>query len=239
MSFKLLTTSNPKVEKGQKKGFLSFILHLAPHNLSGYNTCPMASPGCSAACLNTAGRGIYDRTQNARIRKTRLFFENRQRFMEYLVADIFAARRLAARKGLAPVFRLNGTSDIRWETVPVRVSYTYRNSTWDLNYPNIMEAFSDNQFYDYTKIPNRRNIPANYHLTFSRSEMNEAHIPTAMAHGMNVAVVFNRLPERYIGLPVINGDDTDIRFQDPSGVVVGLKAKGKGRKDISGFVVEV
>jgi hypothetical protein len=100
-----------------KKGFLSFILHLAPSNLSGYNVCPMASIGCIFGCLNTAGRGGFDpRIPLARIRKTVMFMEQRETFMAMLVKDIEAGIRSAKRKRMRPVFRLNGTSDIRWET---------------------------------------------------------------------------------------------------------------------------
>jgi hypothetical protein len=202
-------------------GYLTFILHLAPSWLSGYNTCPMASKGCTAACLNTAGRGRFTATQEARIRKTKLFFEDRENFMAQLVKDIQAAVRKADREGMTPVFRLNGTSDIRWETVAVD------------GFANIMEMFPNLTFYDYTKIPNRRNIPSNYHLTFSRSESNEHLIP----QGMNVAVVFDSLPDVWFGRTVIDGTETDLRFLDPQNVVVGLLAKGKAKKDNSGFTI--
>jgi hypothetical protein len=220
-----------------KKGFLSFILHLAPSNLSGYNVCPMASLGCIFGCLNTAGRGGFDpRIPLARIRKTVMFMEQRETFMAMLVKDIEAGIRSAKRKRMRPVFRLNGTSDIRWETVAV----TIKGKT----YPNIMTAFPTVTFYDYSKLFNRKNLPANYHLTFSRSEVNDSVIPTAMENGMNVAAVFSTkkgkaLPDTWNGIPVIDGDDTDLRFLDPRGVIVGLRAKGRAKKDTSGFVVKV
>jgi hypothetical protein len=127
---------------------------------------------------------------------------------------------------MIPAFRLNGTSDIRWETVPVNGA------------TNLMSLFPNVQFYDYTKHENRRNLPANYHLTVSRSETNEANV---FALPYNVAVVFNSktLPAEYNGRPVVNGDDTDLRFLDPTGVVVGLTAKGKAKKDPTGFTVRV
>jgi hypothetical protein len=227
MSFNLLTVSNMKTMKGEGRGYRTFVLHLAPSTVSGYNTCPMASAGCAAACLNTAGRGVYANTQNARIRKTRLFFEDRETFLALLVADINAAIRRTEKAGLVPVFRLNGTSDIRWETVPV------------MGFRNIMTMFPEVTFYDYSALPNRRNLPPNYSLTFSRKENNDAQIPVAMANGMNVAVVFAgpTLPDMWNGYTVINGDTDDLRFLDPKGVVVGLKAKAKAKKDISGFVV--
>lgn len=222
---KLLTLGNTKTTKGEAQGYLTFIMHLAPSTLSGYNTCPMASAGCASACLNTAGRGRFTATQEARIRKTRWFFENREMFMVQLVKDIAAAIRKADREGMVPVFRLNGTSDIRWETVAVA------------GFGNIMEMFPTVQFYDYTKIANRRNLPPNYHLTFSRSESNETQVLDVVRTTTNVAVVFDTLPAEYMGRQVIDGTETDLRFLDPQGVVVGLVAKGKAKKDTSGFTI--
>lgn len=242
---KLLTVGNPKLVKGQKQGYLSFVLHLAPATLSGYNTCPMASVGCAAACLNTAGRGgimkkgeSTNNIQKARIRRTVMFFEQRDAFMATLVNDIKLGIKQAQKLNLVPVFRLNGTSDIRWETIPVMKPMVLYNADDTkrveyFEYNNIMDAFPGVTFYDYTKLPNRRNLPTNYSLTFSRSESNEAWIPA----DMNVAVVFDKLPATFLGRTVINGDETDLRFLDPRGVVVGLKAKGKAKKDNSGFTI--
>ena len=239
---KLLSESNPKTLKGESKGYMTFIMHLAPGSLSGFNVCPGASAGCLFSCLNTAGRGHMKNIQDARIRRTRLFFEDRPTFMAKLVDEVSKGIRKAERKGLIPVFRLNGTSDVRWETVPVSV-------VGGQDFRNIFEMFPNTQFYDYTKLSNRRNIPANYHLTFSRSESNDHLIREAMDNGMNVAVVFatkknDDLPKFipdgiYDPIPVVDGDETDLRFLDPAGCIVGLRAKGKARKDSSGFVVHV
>jgi hypothetical protein len=223
---KLLTVGNTKTVKGEAMGYMTFIMHLAPSTLSGYNTCPMASKGCAAACLNTAGRGRFTATQEARIRKTRWFFEDRPTFMAQLVKDIQAAIRKADRETMIPVFRLNGTSDIRWETIPVG------------GRRNIMEMFPAQTFYDYTKLQNRVNLPSNYHLTFSRSEENYTAVDTMMAQGYNTAIVFDSLPV-YNGYKVIDGTETDLRFLDPKNVIVGLLAKGKAKKDLSGFTVQI
>jgi hypothetical protein len=229
----LLTVGNPKLLKGQKKGYLSSVLHLAPADLSGKNTCPKATAGCKAACLNTAGRGgIFKKgestnvIQQARIRKTKMFFEDRRAFLNELTVEIVKTIKSAEKKNLIPVFRLNGTSDIAWEKYEVA------------NGKNIFQMFPDVQFYDYTKIVGRKvkHIP-NYHLTFSKADGNDMDVRLAASNGMNVAAVFHKLPETYIGRPVINGDETDLRFLDPKGVIVGLKAKGKAKKDTSGFVV--
>ena len=164
---KLLSTGNPKVLKGLSQGYNTYILHLAPADLSGYETCAKRTAGCTAACLNLAGRGgmfkkgeTTNAIQQARIRKTKLFFENRVQFMADLVKDIELAIKQSAKKGLVPVFRLNGTSDLAFEKYEVN-----RNGQ---TYSNIFYAFPEVTFYDYTKILGRKisEIP-NYSLTFS------------------------------------------------------------------------
>ena len=232
--FKLLSTANPKIQKGTKLGYLSFILHLAPADVSGYNTCPKATAGCKAACLNTAGRGgmfkkgeTTNAIQKARIRKARYFFENRDQFMKDLYHDIQKAIKFAERKGLIPVFRLNGTSDLSWEK--------YTVGTTDMT---LFQLFPTVQFYDYTKVPKRKvDSIDNYHLTFSQADGNEKDANWAISKNMNVTVVFDKIPAEYKGKEVFNADDTDLRFLDPKGVVLGLKAKGRAKKDRSGFVV--
>ena len=243
---KLLSIGNPKVLKGMKQGYMTYILHLAPANLSGYETCPKRTTGCTAACLNTAGRGgmikkgeTTNAIQQARIRKTKLFFENRAEFMTQLVKDIELAIKQSAKKNLIPVFRLNGTSDLAWEKYEATVT---DKSGRSIVFKNIFEAFPFVQFYDYTKILGRKvNGIANYHLTFSEADDNALDTLNAIRAGMNVATVFgikknSPMPEMWNGMKVFNGDESDLRFLDPKGVVVGLYAKGKAKKDTSGFV---
>ena len=230
----LLTVGNPKLLKGQKQGYLSSVLHFAPADLSGKEVCPKRTAGCTAACLNLAGRGgIFKKgestnvIQQARIRKTKMFFEDRSVFLSALLKDIVKTIKYAEKKGLIPVFRLNGTSDLSWEKYEI------------LDGRNIFQMFPQVQFYDYTKVLGRKvgDIP-NYHLTFSNADGNINDVLAAKQAGLNIAVVFKKeLPKTYLGLPVINGDETDLRFLDPKGVIVGLKAKGKAKKDTSGFVV--
>ena len=227
--FKLLSTANPKIQKGTKLGYLSFILHLAPADLSGRETCPKRTAGCTAACLNTAGRGgMFKKGENtnmiqkARIRKTKYFFEARDYFMQDLFADITKAIKFAAKQGLKPVFRLNGTSDLSWE------KYT-------INDKNIFELFPDVQFYDYTKVLGRKvSKYSNYHLTFSKADGNDADVAKALEQGLSVVAVYDEIPA---GVP--SADETDLRFLDPKGVMLGLKAKGRAKKDYSGFVIRV
>ena len=232
--FKLLSTANPKIQKGTKLGYLSFILHLAPADVSGYNTCPKATAGCKAACLNTAGRGgmfkkgeTTNAIQKARIRKARYFFEDRDGFMKDLYHDIVKAKKFAEKQGLIPVFRLNGTSDLSWEK--------YEVGTTGMN---LFQLFPTTQFYDYTKVPKRKvDGIDNYHLTFSQADGNGKDADWAISKNMNVTVVFDKIPAEYKGKPVFNADETDLRFLDPKGVVLGLKAKGRAKKDRTGFVV--
>ena len=229
--FKLLSTANPKIQKGTKLGYLSFILHLAPADLSGRETCPKRTPGCTAACLNTAGRGgMFKRgestntIQRARIRKTNEFFNNREQFMFDLYHDIVKAKKFADKQGLIPVFRLNGTSDLSWEK--------YTVGTTDMN---LFQLFPTTQFYDYTKILGRKvSQYPNYHLTFSKADGNDADVAEALMQGMSVVAVYDKIPA---GVP--SADETDLRFLDPKGTMLGLKAKGRAKKDYSGFVIRL
>jgi hypothetical protein len=242
---KLLSVGNPKTLKGMKEGYNTFILHLAPASLSGYNTCPKATEGCKTACLNTAGRGGMFKKgestnviQKARIRKTKMFYENRNEFFNLLVKDITLAIKQSEKKGLIPVFRLNGTSDISFEKYGFTIAY----DGYTIDYANIFERFPNVQFYDYTKVLGRKvNGIKNYQLTFSAADGNDIDVIKAIAQGYNIATVFGikktlPMPEYYNGLPVFNGDESDLRFLDPKGVVVGLYAKGKAKKDETGFV---
>lgn len=229
---KLLNNGNSKTVKGEKKGFKTFGLHLAPAMLSGFNACFWASVGCAMACLNTSGHGQRNSVQDSRIAKTRELFEQEEKFLAQLVDEIGKAIKSAKRKNMTPCFRLNLTSDIPWETKKI-------------DGKTIFELFPDVQFYDYTKGFRRMKnfldgkMPANYHLTFSRSENNQNFCELVAKLGGNVAVVFrNYIPQSYMGLPVVDGDETDLRFLDGRNVIVGLKEKGLAKKDETGFVVE-
>jgi hypothetical protein len=84
-------------------------------------------------------------------------------------------------------------------------------------------------------------LPANYHLTFSRSESNEADCIKLLDRGVNVAAVFQTVPASWQGFNVIDGDKHDLRQLDPRGpigTVIGLLPKGrKAKQDTSGFMV--
>jgi hypothetical protein len=226
--YKLLSVNaDTKTIKSNKAGFLTGILYLAPYDLSGVNLCPFAKVAeCHVACLNTAGRGNFSNVKSARLRKAKLFNENRGEFMAQLIDDINKLKRQAKRQNLQAVVRLNGTSDIEWEKIM-------------LGEFNIFGLFPDLQFYDYTKNPNRKNLPDNYDLTFSYSGV-ESFIKfnrKAFENNMRIATVFKIIPAEFMGREVINGENTDARFIEDKNVIVGLIAKGKARQDKTGFVV--
>lgn len=229
--------SDAKTIKGETFGFLTGILYLAPYTSTKWNTCSMASIAqCGKACLFTAGRGAMSTVAQGRINKTIWFFEERSSFMVQLAINIRQLVAKATKQGKKPLVRLNGTSDIRWESV----AFIDADGT---EYVNIFAAFPDVQFYDYTKIANRKDIPSNYDLTFSYSGVKayQPFVDMAVAQGMRIAVVFrNRqdMPSAFNGMAVVDGDNSDIRHLDDQGVVVGLYAKGKAKLDDTGFVVE-
>jgi hypothetical protein len=187
----------------------------------------MRSAGCTAACLYTAGMGAFSNVQQARIKKTKMFFEQREEFFKLLHKDIKSLIAKAKKENLTPAIRLNGTSDINW----VRFK--------------IFEQYPEVQFYDYTKMLNHLTKDvANYHITFSKNESNDVDCKIALERGYNVAVVFNTkkgvsLPPSWNNYPVYDGDDTDVRFYDPDNHVIGLRAKGMAKKDNSGFVINL
>lgn len=233
MKLKLLGVgNNAKTVKGDGSEYLTAILYLAPADtVDGINVCPMAVlAGCKAGCLYSAGRGAMNSVQAARQRKTILWRDNRGEFIAQLHDDLIAFRKYCLKKGITPVVRLNGTSDIHWE----------RHIDMAGEYPEI-------QFYDYTKDIKRvrKALPDNYHLTLSYSEASTRYSDMVLDQmckhqGHNMAVVFrdkDKIPKTYMGFKVVDGDKDDLRFLDPKGVVVALYAKGKAKQDTSGFVI--
>lgn len=199
-------------------------LYLAPASISGYNVCPHSTPECRLGCLNTSGRaGIEEfagltKIQDARIKKTKLFYEQPEFFMSWLIAEIKTAQRKAIKNGYFFSVRLNCTSDIDWQNVKI-------------NGQSIFEIFPEVNFYDYTKVVDKfMNIAPNYHLTYSFTGRNWNSCKILLKRGHNIAMVFNvktetELPTEFEGFKVINGDLTDYRVSDAKGVIVGLKWK--------------
>ena len=238
MQNRIFSVDNPKAAKAQSYGWLNAIHYMAPHKLAGAgNLCGDASPGCIRICLGEhSGAAIYyPSVIQSRIAKARRFMRERAAYMRDMARAIEAAYRKAQRDGLLLCVRPNGSTDLAWEGLKGSDGLS------------LVAAFPSIQFTDYTKSFKRAmahaqgKMPANYHLTFSHSETNEAQCLQILAAGGNVAVVFgNGLPDVWNGYRVINGDLHDLRHLDPRGVVVGLSPKGnKAKRDQSGFVVRL
>ena len=228
-------SQNAKTIKGEKFGYLTGILYLAPSDISGYQVCPMAKLAkCESACLYTAGRGGMSSVQLARIAKTKRFFNDYDNFMNDLIFSINHLVRKAKKLNLIPLVRLNGTSDILWE----KKSFTMLGK----HYNNLMEYFPDVQFYDYSKIANRKNLPVNYDITFSYSGSLDfiRQVQKAQLNNLRIAAVFRSIdviPSKFLDRPVISGDNSDIRHTEDKNSIVALHAKGNAKKDTTGFVI--
>jgi hypothetical protein len=238
MTYKLLGVgTNAKTIKGDGDEYLTAILYMTPYKVMVdgklFNSCSMAAmASCIEGCLYTAGRGAFNNVQTARQRKAEWFYRDRDSFMAQLVIDVAKFANYCRKRDIQPCIRLNGTTDIRWELILI-------------DGKNIFERFPDVQWYDYTKIPNRKvSHLANYHLTWSYSAANpkyEQYFDEVIRNGMSVAVVF-RKPinlNTWRGYKVVDGDKDDLRFLDPKQSIVALYAKGKAKKDQSGFVVDI
>lgn len=226
----LLSKGNTN-SKTAKNEIETYILYLAPADtLQGFNLCPFASEGCKKGCLYKAGRGVFSNVQESRINKTKFWAYDRKQFYIQLTEEILKIDTKSKKSGNPIAIRLNGTSDI--DHLFLIKKYT----GIDL----LSSFYSNLKFYDYTKNINhiKRYLNTSYKITFSKSEANEKEVSEALNLGANVAVVFSDdLPTTYKGKEVINGDLTDFRYDDPQNVIIGLKAKGSAKKDISGFVV--
>lgn len=226
--------NNAKTVKGDGSEYLTAIMYMKPYKVMVdgklFNSCSMAAiASCVDGCLNTAGRGQMNTVQTARERKAQWFYRDRDGFMRQLVDDITRFVAYCSKRNIQPCVRLNGTSDIRWELIKV-------------DGQNLMQMFPQVQFYDYTKIANRKNVPSNYHLTWSYSAAKPKYaemMHQALANKMNVAVVFRKkdvIPAMWNKLVTVDGDKDDLRFLDPQGVAVALYAKGSAVHDDTGFV---
>jgi hypothetical protein len=232
----LLGVANAKTTKGEELGYLTGILYLAPHTISGRNVCPHASTGCALGCLYTAGRGAFNNVQAARVAKTKEFHADPKGFVEMLARNIERLVKRAGKLGLKPCVRLNGTSDLPWENLG------------GITGVNLMDRFPNVAMYDYTKNPNRIkpsyrvNLPRNYSLVFSASESNGQDVARAISWGVPVAMVFSgiqktaEIPALRWGLRIVDGDKHDLRFLDKGAGIVALRAKGEAKKDDTGFV---
>lgn len=229
-----LLTTNMKLALDQENGYEVVGISIAPAKIGGYQVCRDASEGCLKACIYKSGHGRFTNTQIARIKRKLLFFQNNKAFKLQLFKELTSFSKSCKRNGIKPAVRLNVFSDIPYEIV----------------YPELFTEFPEIMFYDYTKRVDRvksKTLPKNYHLTFSRSEnTTDLQVLDLVNSGINVAIPFNcskdKLPKTYLGMEVINGDKSDIRFLDKVGVIVGLSVKGdskvkKSDNNCNGFIV--
>jgi hypothetical protein len=254
---RFFSVESAKAIKATKYGFLNGINYMAPADTAGVgNLCPFKSAGCAALCLGIeSGQAAMvsrvtgtNSVRESRKAKARYFMKQRQAYLAEALWHVATLCRSAAKLGLVPVARMNGSTDIAYENMRFFVTPEYAATlsqvsghTVTSGLHTVYSAFPSVTFCDYTKIAKRfdRALPKNLSLTFSRSETNEAECIALLVRGFNVAVVFDKaLPRKWNGFVVINGDEHDLRHLDPKGVVVGLLPKGnKAKRDTSGFVV--
>lgn len=265
------SVDSAKAIKANEYGYLNGINYMAPHSAGGVgNLCSHASVGCIALCLGMySGQASMvadlengtNSVRDSRKAKAQYFMNERQAFLNEMVIHVAKLVRKASKNGLTACVRPNGSTDLAWEAYRIDVTAETAAAAnralagtgcapiaagWG---GSIMTLFPTVQFVDYTKNPARmrRNLPANYHLTFSRAESNEVEALGVLASGKNVAVVFaDSLPTTWHGFPVVDGDKHDLRHLDPrgnastGGYVIGLLPKGnKAKRDTSGFVLRL
>jgi len=256
---KLLSTNNAKTIKGEKRGWTTYIMYLAPaaQNDFGVNLCSHSSAGCRAACLFHSGNARFNHVQLGKINKANYRIKAEEQFMLQLYDEIKTIVRLHGAMTSSEQYgrtgklirqkqfaiRLNGSADILFERIPV------------IDGKNLFELFPEVQFYDYTKVYRRfyKELPNNYHLTFSLHEDNAWEAFKLLKKGYNVAMVFGikkteAFPITYKGYRVIDGDNDDLRFLDDDNVIIGLRYKNvvsKGNSGVnkhkfdSGFVIKI
>lgn len=157
-----------------------------------------------------------------------MFFNDNKLFKKLLLQDLSLFSSYCKEHNLKGFVRLNGTSDIDWSKIKLI------NSNM-----NIYSIFPNLMFYEYTKDWGRKSTQSNYYITYSASEATTTHqIVNKINEGNNVAVVFNKVPNKHLGIDVINGDETDLRPFDKRRKIVGLLAKGKAKRDNTGFVIK-
>lgn len=224
--------------------------------------CPFASPGCLDGCLVTSGNGRYESVQNGRLRKTLVYLLDPAEFMLRAAKDAAKIAAKALELGLSLAFRFDGTSDEvtafildnyqTWRDL-VAVELAKLAKRLKVALETLLSLFDAAQYYSYTKRPRaswRRRLMEHFgrlHITYSFHEGPKAtdHAREYLAHGHGVAVVMDKATKSralalgaWLNAPVIDGDEHDARHLGPNaGHVVALLAKGKARKDTTGFVV--
>jgi hypothetical protein len=218
-----MVNNSAKHEKAYHYNEMVYTIYLAPAKSSGYEVCPGRTAECTAACLNMSGRNIMDVGREvingSRIKKTKLIFEEKEFITRWIIDEITAAKAKAEKQGFRFSVRLNNTSDISPEDF-----YITDNGVR----LNLLEIFSDVQFYDYSKISSRihlMNKYDNYDITYSFNGHNWESCEIMLKNNVRVCVVFDKVPESYMGYKVINADLYDMRYLDPTNVICGVKFK--------------
>lgn len=228
------TKQSAKMMASFRHNVNTYCVYLAPYNLSGRNVCPMGEH-CAPHCLNESGHNKIEKfsskntIEKSRIKKTNLFYDDRETFMKLLIYEIAKEQRYAISHGMDFAVRLNGTSDLS------PVAYKY-------NGMNILEIFPTIQFYDYTKVPNRFNLLSvyqNYDITFSFDGYNWDDCEYYLKRGGKVAVVFESkvFPTSFKGFPLVDAHDYDMRYLDPKGHVCWLPYHPTTKDYVSGKYV--
>lgn len=226
----LITEPHANAKFLKSKGWYNTGISLAQSTLSGHNMCVASTEQCRAACLGGTGRAEFTPiVVDARISRTKLYASDFDTFWSILLPELHKVDRKAKRIGVPVAFRPNILSD----------------QAWHVKCPQMFKEFPHWQFYGYTKVKSyisdavHGNLPANYHLTYSWSERASlSYVEACIDNKINVAVPFYdadslrpTIPQQWHGMPVINGDESDLRFNDPAGVIVGLGVKlPKNRK---------
>ena len=229
--------NSTKHEKAYKYQEMVYTIYFAPAKMSGYEVCPRRTEECTLLCLNESGRNKMDTKKNtinnSRIKKTQLFFEHREFLVRWIIDEIKSAKQKAEKNGYRFSVRLNNTSDLNPETFYINDGGVKKN---------ILQIFPDTQFYDYTKVGNRIDLLKkypNYDLTFSYSGENMEECKFMLENGCRVAMVFNKVPDEYMGYKVVNGDEYDMRYLDDKNVIIGLKFKRvRNKLTQSKFVIQ-
>jgi len=235
LSFLGSVSATTKHQKSIKYNELTYTLYLAPANSSGYEVCPKRNKECTLLCLNESGMNSMnmqgDKINQSRIKKTKLFFEQREFFMRWMIDEIYSAKEKADKLGYKFSVRLNNTSDINPESFYIMPGFVLKrkdHTIFTKIKQNVLQLFPKTKFYDYTKVYNRTKLLQkykNYDLTFSFSGYNINECLKALENKVRVAVVFKKVPEKFWGLKVIDGDAYDMRYYDKKNVIVGLKYK--------------
>ena len=222
------------------------------------NACSCSTPGCRAACLSGSGQlGLSAGTHAINVR-TAFAAAHPDHFLTTLHGNLSAFQRRAARANMNPVVRLNGTTDIRFDTLPTADmlfrdygrdkiqynEYTKHNTRGELSPEDLEE---ENQRFARTP---------NLYAIHSLNEMTTpGRVRQLASQGRNFAVpvdipsdhpVFNehrtaRMPDTTFHFggdtyDTVNGYRHDMRFLDPQGgnaVILPVKSLSGGREQVT------